>query len=58
MNSHKMIEQSRRDDIESLGNIMVYLKKGHLPWFKRFQANFSKKKRYEAITKKKRETSI
>ena len=32
-NSHELLEQSRRDDLESLANIMVYLKKGKLPWF-------------------------
>jgi len=30
--AHEMMEQSRRDDLECLANVMVYLKKGRLPW--------------------------
>jgi hypothetical protein len=32
INAHKGIQQTRRDDLESLAYVLVYLSRGDLPW--------------------------
>ena len=54
VSSHMGIEQSRRDDLESLVYIMLYLESGRLPWQ---GTRGERKERYKAILKKKRTIS-
>mmetsp|Transcript_6288 Transcript_6288/g.10672 ORF Transcript_6288/g.10672 Transcript_6288/m.10672 type:complete len:99 (+) Transcript_6288:279-575(+) len=49
LNSHKMFEQSRRDDIESLGNVMIYMRTGKLPWLKKLKPNITRMERFKQI---------
>jgi len=56
INTHQGKEQSRRDDMEALGYILVYLFKGSLPW--QGLPAPTKKGKYELIMQKKIETSL
>jgi hypothetical protein len=54
INTHMGIEQGRRDDLESIGYLLVYLIKGILPWQK--VKGQSKEDKMDKIMKKKLNT--
>jgi serine/threonine protein kinase len=56
INTHLGIEQSRRDDIEALGYILVYFMKGSLPWQGLKARNV--KEKYEKIKERKISTTL
>lgn len=56
LNTHFGFEQSRRDDLESLGFLLVYFMKGNLPWQGLKAPN--KYEKYEKIKNLKEKTSI
>ena len=50
MNNHKGLQQSRRDDLESLGYMLIYFLNGSLPW-----QSIEVKKKYKQVLKAKEE---
>lgn len=56
INAHLGVEQSRRDDMESMGYVFMYFNKGSLPWQGLRAA--TKKQKYEKISEKKMATPV
>uniref|UniRef100_A0A7S1W072 Casein kinase I n=1 Tax=Alexandrium catenella TaxID=2925 RepID=A0A7S1W072_ALECA len=56
VNAHLGIEQSRRDDLEAIGYVLMYFNRSQLPW-QGFQAN-SKEEKYRKIMESKRSTTV
>mmetsp|Transcript_48892 Transcript_48892/g.136882 ORF Transcript_48892/g.136882 Transcript_48892/m.136882 type:complete len:431 (+) Transcript_48892:146-1438(+) len=56
INAHLGIEQSRRDDLEAVGYVLMYFNRGQLPW-QGLQAS-TKEEKYQKIMECKRSTTV
>ena len=49
VSANKGYEQSRRDDLESLGYMLIYLSKNYLPWIEYESQKINKMKKYKLV---------
>ncbi|CAJ1398903.1 unnamed protein product [Effrenium voratum] len=61
INTHRGIEQSRRDDLEAIGYVLMYFARGNLPWQERYLGvgkGGTKEDKYRRILDKKESTPL